>query len=184
MNRLVNLSGGYYGSQGTMSENREESVMETMDRLQRLVDRVEIIDLKHAYARYADAMRPDLMVSRFVPECTARYQPGGELISGRDALLEWYSTQLGTVVASSHHMSNFEVTFADADHADLRCYLYSWQRFAQFPAEADRHRWARYEDTWVRTEDGWFQSSLNYLIAGELSSDEVLRQGEYLGQPL
>jgi hypothetical protein len=104
------------------------------------------------------------------------------VIDGRQALRDWYARRLGSVVASSHHLSNFEVSFTDPDTAVVRCYLYSWQRFQAFPDEADRHRWGRYLDTWVRTSDGWFQSSLTYLVAGELSSDAVLRIGEYLGR--
>jgi hypothetical protein len=89
---------------------------------------------------------------------------------------------VGPVVASSHHLSNLEVTFPDRDTARLRAYLYSWQRYAGYPEVADRHRWAGYVDTWVRTPAGWFQSSLTYLVAGELASDPVLRVGEYLGR--
>jgi hypothetical protein len=149
-------------------------------QMQTLLDRTAIIELKNAYARHADAMDPDRMVSRFIETCTASYHPDDELIVGREALRDWYARRLGPVVASSHHLSNFEVDFVTPDHARLRCYLYSWQRLDGFPHEHDRHRWARYEDAWIRTADGWFQASLTYRVAGELSSGDVLRVGEYL----
>ena len=154
--------------------------MELAERLQELLDRREIVDLKYAYARHADVLDPELMVSRFVEDCTASYHPAEPDIVGRDALRDWYAMRLGAVVSSSHHVSNLEVRFVDADHAELSCYLYSWQRYSSFPDEADRQRWGRYEDTWVRTDQGWFQSSLTCRVAGELSSDAVPRVGEYL----
>jgi ketosteroid isomerase-like protein len=153
--------------------------MEWSDRLRQVLDRTDIIELKHAYARAADAGDADRMVQRFIEDCTAEYEPGAPVIEGRQALRDWYAYRLGNVVASSHHLSNFEVAFPDPDTALVRCYLYSWQRLRGFPATADRHRWGRYVDTWVRTEQGWFQSSLTYLLAGELSGDPVPRVGEY-----
>jgi hypothetical protein len=150
------------------------------DRLRRIEDRTTIIERKYEYCRYADALDPALMVSLFTSDGVASYAPEAPDISGKDALLAFYSSALGTVVASSHHISNCEVDFIDDDHAQLSCYLYSWQRFADHPATQDRHRWARYIDDWVRTEHGWLQSRLSYRVAGELSSSHPSRVGEYL----
>jgi hypothetical protein len=151
-------------------------------RLRELVDKADIVDRKHAYLRAADALEPDRMVADFVPEgFTASYDPAGEPILGREAIREWYAHRLGNVVASSHHASNIEITFDGPDSATLRCYLYSWQRFADHPETADRHRFARYIDTWVRVDGRWLQRSLTCLVAGEYCSDAVPRIGEYFG---
>jgi len=149
------------------------------DPIQRLLDRLEIVDLKHAYARAADDGDPHRMVERFVPDCVASYR-SGQLIEGRDTLRDWYAERLADVVSSSHHLSNIEVSFVDDDTVTLRAYLYSWQRFKQHPDRSDRHCFARYVDTWVRTPDGWMQSSLTYLLAGEITSDAPPRIGEHL----
>jgi hypothetical protein len=149
--------------------------------VRQLIDRTEIIERKHAYCRHADRLDPDAMVTLFADDCVARYRPVGEPIAGKQALRDFYATALSTVIASSHHVSNFEVWFPQADRAVLRCYLYSWQRFGDFPAEPDRHRWARYEDTWVRTDNVWLQASLSYLVAGEAGGGDNLRVGEYVG---
>lgn len=149
-------------------------------RLQQLLDRADIIDRKHAYIRAADALDPDRMVEDFVIDgFSASYAPTEDPILGREAIREWYSSRLRMVVSSSHHLSNIEVTFEDPDTATLRCYLYSWQRFADHPATADRHRFARYVDTWVRGDNRWLQKSLVCLVAGEYCSDAVPRLGEY-----
>ena len=112
----------------------------TDDRIQQLLDRVEIMDYKHAYARAADASDADAMVERFVPDCTAEYSldqviEGVEAlrIEGREALRDWLGQHLDDVVSSSHHLTNVEVTFVGSDTATLRAYLYSWQRFEQLP---------------------------------------------------
>jgi hypothetical protein len=153
--------------------------MDRETRLQQLIDRTDIIELKHAYMRAADACDPDRMVANFAPDVTASYDPKGPLIEGREAVRAWYAARLTSVVASSHHVSNFEVSFDDPDTAQLRCYLYSWQRFDDYPVTADRHRFARYLDTWVRRDGKWWQSTLVLLVAGEFSSDAVPRIGEY-----
>jgi len=155
--------------------------MDRETRLQQLIDRTDIIERKHAYLRAADACDPERMVEIFTDDVTASYHPAAPLIDGRDNLQAWYADRLKTVVASSHHVSNFEVTFDGADTAVLRCYLYSWQRFADHPATDDRHRFARYLDTWVRRDGQWWQSTLVLLVAGEFSSDAEQRIGEYLG---
>jgi hypothetical protein len=151
------------------------------ERMLRLLDKDEIIALKCAFARAADARLPDRMAARFTEDCTVSYVPGEPAIHGREPLGAWYAERLGTVASSSHHLSNFEITFPDRDTALLRCYVYSWQRFADYPADADRHRWGRYADQWVRTDSGWFQSTLRYLLAGEVSADPAPRVGEYFG---
>jgi len=150
-----------------------------MDDLQRLVDRTDIVERKCAFARAADARDADRMIAFFTPDCVATYLPGTPAL-GRSELYAWYSGMLGPVVASSHHLSNFEVDFAGDDTATLRCYLYSWQRYAGYPGTPDKHRWGRYRDTWVRTANGWLQSSLELFVAGEQTEEAVDRTGEYL----
>lgn len=150
-------------------------------RIRRLLDRTEIIDLKHAYMRAADACDPDRMVSVFTDEdFIARYDPSSDPIVGKAAIHQWYSERLTDVVASSHHISNVEVEFTDDDTATLRCYLYSWQRYSEFPSVPDRHRWCRYVDAWTRRDGRWQMQSLTLLVAGETwGSEPTGRLGEY-----
>src|SRR5438105_13262750 len=104
-----------------------------MDALQRLVDRADIVEAKCAYARAADALDADRMVALFVEDCVADYEPGASQIVGRTVLRDWYAGRVGVVTSGSHHVSNFEVTFVDDDTAELRCYVYSWQRLSGYP---------------------------------------------------
>lgn len=154
--------------------------MDQDQRITQLLDKADIMDLKHAYLRAADACDPGRMVEHFtVDGFWASYVPGSDAVVGRDAIRDWYAQRLSSVVASSHHVSNVEITFNDPDTATLRCYLYSWQRFADHPETSDRHRFARYVDTWVRLDDRWQQRTLTCLVAGEYCSDATPRIGEY-----
>jgi ketosteroid isomerase-like protein len=157
----------------------------TDDRIQQLLDRVEITDLKHAYTRAADDRDANAMVERFVPDCTAEYSLGQAIedgaalrIEGRDALRDWLGQHLGNVVSSSHHLTNVEVTFVDSDTATMRANLYSWQRL-QHQDGLDRHCFGRCLDTWVRTPDGWRQSTLGFRLAGEITSAVPSPIGEH-----
>lgn len=152
--------------------------MNIEERLRRLEDEAAIRARKYEYCRHADAQDPERMVSLFTEDCVASYAPDRPPLVGRTALREYYAAALATVVASSHHVSNVEIAFTDEDHAEVRCYLYSWQRFGG--DAPDRHRFARYGETWLRTAGGWRQSRLVYRVVGELGPDGPLRIGETL----
>ena len=144
-------------------------------------DRLEIEQRKSEYCRYADALDAARMAGIFTEDCTASYGPAARSINGRAALQDFHAAALPTVVSSGHHISSIEVTFGGTDVADLRCHLYSWQRFAGHPERPDRHRWARYVEEWVRTRSGWRQRHLTYLVAGEARGRRgYSRVGEHL----
>ena len=46
------------------------------DRLDRLLDRQEIIDQMHAYARWVDLNRPEEVAKLFVDDCRVNHGPG------------------------------------------------------------------------------------------------------------
>jgi hypothetical protein len=148
--------------------------------LRRLLDKQELMERKHAYLRAADSCQPDRMVADFTDDIEVSYTPDEPPMTGRDAVRAWYRARLSTVVASSHHVSNFEFRFTGPDTATVHCYLYSWQRFAGHPVTADRHRFARYTDGWVRQDGHWRQSSLVCRVAGEYCNDAVPRIGEHI----
>jgi hypothetical protein len=151
----------------------------TEDRLRRLEDEVALARRKAEYCRHADALDPDLMVSVFTDDCVVEFGPELPVVHGREALRGFYAAALAATVSSSHHLSNLEIDFLDADTARLRCVLHSWHRLR---GRVDRHRLARYDDVWVRTADGWFQRSLVYLVAGEFGAPDETRLAEHLGR--
>lgn len=151
------------------------------EALTRMIDLEALTQAKFAWCRAADGRDPDGMVERFVEDCTASYEPGGEVIVGREALRAWNRNRLVRVTASSHHISNFEVRYQTPNEVTTYCYLNSWQHFDDHPATPDRTRYGRYIDTWVRRDGLWWQRSLKLLVAGEWNFGDVPRFGEYVG---
>lgn len=153
--------------------------------LRRLVDGEEIRSLKHRYLRCADAVDVDGMLSVFTGDCVVNFRPDrSDERRGLAAARDFFSAAQSIVVASSHHISNTDIVFRGPDLAAMHSVLYSWQRFKDWPAMADRHRWARYEDVFVRTDDGWRQSELLCLVAGEIGGPTPPRVGEVIGRPV
>jgi hypothetical protein len=145
-------------------------------RLRALEDRVAITELMHSYCRHADNLDGRAMAALFVEDCEADYVPGGDLLVGRDQLNQMLSDALSDVVSGSHHITNSELRFDGADAAILACYMYSWQRFAEYPARADCHRWGRYEIRFVRVEQSWKFETLRLRSAGEYGGARIAEQ--------
>jgi hypothetical protein len=136
--------------------------------VRRLQDRSEIEALKHAFCRAADVLDIDAMTAGFTRDCVASYVVGEE-IHGVEELTRWFHGEVDITVASSHMVTNFEVTFLSDSLASSRCLLNSWKRFTGYPDRPDRLRWATYTDEWTRTDEGWRQSGLVYRVGGELN---------------
>lgn len=149
-----------------------------------LADREAIRSLKFFYARCADAVDVDGMLSVFTDDCVVNFRADrSDERRGREAARDFFATAQSVVVSSSHHLSNMDIVFHGLDRAAMHSVLYSWQRFTGYPDVADRHRWARYEDVFVRTADGWRQSELLCLVAGEIGGPTEPRLGEVLAAP-
>lgn len=150
---------------------------EQSDLLHQMWEERRIVRLKLAFARAADDGDPDAMVAAFAESVEVSYSPD-EPMSGRGEVLRWYREKLGPVVASSHHLTNFEVDVR-GDEATMHCYLYSWQRFHPDADRPDRHRWARYVDRLRKVDGRWEITSLQLLSGGETPSMATERDGEY-----
>jgi hypothetical protein len=72
----------------------------------------------------------------------------------------------GRVAASSHHLTNIEMS-VDADRADVLSYFYAWQRYAADDAHGET--WGQYADRMIRTPHGWRITERRLLVAGSSS---------------
>jgi len=144
-----------------------------------LVDKSEITAGKYAFIRAADAGDVERLLTVFAEDCEVWNDPEGPPLVGKDELRAWYTNRLADVTASSHHLSNIEITFDDADTATMYCYFLSWQRLRAYPEKPDRTRYARYVDRWSRRDGRWRQTSLRVLVAGEFHFPGRFRQSEY-----
>ena len=150
-------------------------------QVQRLTDRVAILETMFAYCRHADQLDGVAMAALFVDDCEAQFIPGDEhVLRGRKTLTEFLCGALAVTVSGSHHIANEELVFETPDRVVMHAYMYSWQRFAGFPQTADCHRWGRYENRFVRTPAGWRMDRLKLISAGEYGGARI---GEQLGRP-
>jgi ketosteroid isomerase-like protein len=152
------------------------------DALQQLLDRQEIVDVIHAYCRNVDLVNAAQIAALFTDDCVVDYGPGlGRPTQGSRELEERLARGLPRFAATSHHVSNIEVTFGDdGSTASTVTYLYAWHRY---PGDApDAHLWAQYHDRFVRTAEGWRIRERVLKVAGEENFDvdwhPIGRRGE------
>ncbi|MGE0665681.1 MAG: nuclear transport factor 2 family protein [Sphingomonadales bacterium] len=148
-------------------------------RLARIEARTQIIDLIHSYCRAADRLDPPSMLAHFADDCRVSYVVGEPWLD-RAALADMLGAYLPNTVSSQHMITNEEIVFASDDEAVLHTYMYSWQRYRDFPMRSDTHRFGRYECRVVRTADGWRFTHMLLVSAGELGEPRI---GEQLARP-
>jgi hypothetical protein len=142
----------------------------TADQLQLLLDRQAITDVIHAYCRNVDLVVPAAIVALFTADCVVDYGAGmGAPSHGAAELEQRLARGLPRFAATSHHVSNIEITFDGHDAADTITYLYAWHRFDD--GRPDAHLWARYHDHFVRTAEGWRIAERQLRVAGQEAFD-------------
>jgi ketosteroid isomerase-like protein len=141
------------------------------DPLQRLVDHQAITDLIHAYCRGVDAVDAAGVAALFTADCVVDYGPGlGEPTHGAAQLERRLAAGLPRFAATSHHVSNIEITFDDSGRtASGVTYLYAWHRYPDDRPDAEL--WARYHDRFVRDGDRWLISERILRVAGQQDFD-------------
>ncbi len=147
-------------------------------RLAHVEARTQIIDLMHSYCRAADRLDAPAMLAHFADECWVSYVIG-EAWMNRAALAAMLDTYLPNTVSSQHMITNEEIILG-GDEAILHTYMYSWQRYRDFPMRADTHRFGRYECRVVRAPQGWRFTHMQLVSAGELGEPRI---GEQLHRP-
>jgi hypothetical protein len=140
-------------------------------KLQRLIDKDEIVDLVHRYSYCVDHRLHDQVIELFIEDCVVDYGPGfGPPIRGREALLTFLGggrQSTGTrpgFQALSHHNANVLVTFEGDDRACLRTSLYAWHKTMEGETP---QLWGYYHDVAVRTSMGWQFASRQIRVAGQ-----------------
>lgn len=130
-----------------------------------LIDRQAIVDLIHAYSLHFDNNEPEAVAALFTEDATVDYGPEMPTIVGSAAISKAISNGLErTFAATSHHVSNIQITLDGSDAAHGRAYVYAWHRYVD--GSPDGELWGRYGYRFVRTRDGWRISSLLLQAAG------------------
>ena len=92
--------------------------------LRELLDRRAIEELIHSYCRHFDQNEPELVAALFTEDAVVDYGPEFPNIDGAASIGETIAVGLEqTFAATSHHVSNIQVTFEGPDHATGLTYL-------------------------------------------------------------
>jgi len=130
-----------------------------------LADRQAIADLIHAYCLHFDNNEPEEVAALFAANAVVDYGPEATTIVGADSIAATIAVGLtNTFAATSHHVSNVQIVFEDADRARSVSYLYAWHRYVD--GSPDGELWGRYRHRFVRTPDGWRIAELRLEVAG------------------
>ena len=139
--------------------------METTNLVHELADRQAIADLIHAYCLHFDNNEPEAVAALFTADAVVDYGPEATTIVGADAIATTIAVGLEkTFLATSHHVSNIQITFEGAERARSVAYLYAWHRYVD--GSPDGELWGRYRHSFVRTDSGWRISGLLLEAAG------------------
>ena len=137
----------------------------TTDRIAALEHRVAITELLHAYCRFVDLLATHELVELFTEDCVIDYGPGlGGPILGREALEAALARGLRRFAATSHHVSNVEIT-VQGDVASAICYVLAWHKMTD--GSPDACLFGQYHDRFVRTDGSWKVAERRLLVAGE-----------------
>jgi ketosteroid isomerase-like protein len=139
--------------------------VETTSLVQELADRQAIADLIYDYCLHFDNNEPEAVAALFTDDAVVDYGPEASTIVGAEAIATTIAVGLEkTFLATSHHVSNIQITFEGADRARSVSYLYAWHRYVD--GSPDGELWGRYRHSFVRTDAGWRISALLLEAAG------------------
>lgn len=121
--------------------------------IRELTDRAAVTEVLHSYARLLDERDFTAVAGLFTDDCLAEYGVREtDTLRSSAAVADWLRRQVG-VTTTSHHISNVEISFCDADHAETTSYVYAWHGVPG--AAVDPVLLARYVDDFERTPAGW-----------------------------
>jgi ketosteroid isomerase-like protein len=130
-----------------------------------LCDRQAIADLIYSYCYHFDGNEPEAVAALFTADATVDYGPESTTIVGADAIARTIAVGLeSTFAATSHHVSNIQLSFDGPDRAYGVTYLYAWHRYVD--GSPDGELWGRYHHRFERTDAGWRIAELVLRASG------------------
>jgi ketosteroid isomerase-like protein len=127
-------------------------------------NRDEIGSLIHRYCFHFDQNEPEAVAALFTEDATIDYGPEHAPIVGRAAIAPTIAVGLSERFrATSHHVSNIEITFAGEDDARSVSYLYAWHEYVD---GSESELWGRYVHRFRRDGGQWLIAELVLQAAG------------------
>jgi uncharacterized protein (TIGR02246 family) len=127
-------------------------------------DRDEIRSLIHGYCDNFDRNEPEGVAALFTDDATIDYGPDHDPIVGRVAIAPTIAVGLRERFrATSHHVSNIEITFDGDDDARSVSYVYAWHEYVD---GSESELWGRYAHRFRRDDGRWLIAELVLQAAG------------------
>ena len=121
----------------------------------------EIKRLKYKYVRCLDQKRWDEIAECFVPDATASYGGGAWAFEGRDAILEFLRSSMGSQqFLSAHRVGQPEIDITGPGRAKGTWAL--MDLVLQLEFKVDIRGAAFYEDTYVKVDGEWKIETTGY----------------------
>lgn len=120
--------------------------------LETLWAKQQIEELLYEYSFRLDMNQPEGLLELFVDDCEVVYAPNFGA-NGKEA----YAKTLGGIgsyfKATSHHVSNVQVSLDGPDRATVKCVVYAMHRYQR--ERPDGIFWGQYHDEVVRVDGRW-----------------------------
>lgn len=114
----------------------------------------------HAYCRCVDEGRVEDFVALYAED--GAHDDGRRRRTGRAEIRQLIEGVLARYDATSHHLSNVEITLLSESQARAHSYIYAWHRKAGAP---DLEVWGRYQDTLI-LQHSWLIAERRLFVAG------------------
>ncbi len=139
--------------------------------IRELTDRAAITEILYTYARLVDERDFAAVANVFTDDCLAEYGVREtDTLHSSTAVVDWLTRQLIDGTTTSHHISNVQISFPDADHAETTSYVHAWHGAPGAPV--DPVVLARYVDSLERTPTGWRIAHRRMLAHGLIGFPE------------
>jgi len=135
----------------------------TQDQIRQLIDEREITDRLHDYCRALDLMDLAILEDVFTADCVVEFGPDERLNSVGAEAVRKSLERLWRWQRTSHHLSNVQIRFEDADTASSTSYVLAWH---ERPDETMTTIYGQYRDQWRRTDVGWCIARRRMLMNG------------------
>ena len=128
------------------------------------IDKLAIHELMARYAERIDAKDPTGAAACFTEDGLGVYW--GEC-RGRKAIEERLTGILEAFLATSHHLSNIQITL-DGERATVLSYVYAFHRYAD--SREPMHYWGRWVDVLVKRDGQWLFARREVVGVGSIGS--------------
>lgn len=121
-------------------------------QIQQIVDRQEITDILFQYCRGMDLLDMDLIAGTFTEDGLLDIGPEPRLQTRGASAIREAMTRMKRFARSSHHLSNVQISFHDADTASSVSYILAWH---ELPDGHSGTMMGQFHDEFLRTSRGW-----------------------------